>query len=270
MAEGLAYRVVLHTSDVRGAATDANVFVDLHGQHGASGKWWVQPAEAEEPQQQDVHGKRRQRRKPFQRGSTDVCDVEAPHELGELVRCRVGHDGAGFGSGWHLESVHVEHPSGTRRWFFPCTSWLDTSSGDGAIERVLVPAAPEPEQIVGGGEQVRGAEESEAAVGGMVLLAGPALGSGGGGGGVISFAKRKQVKLFRADGVQSVQRQRRCGSDGGGICVVPSPRSCSDTDSHVSGHALPVGAVSADYLRACVRVLLAVCCVGDDPGASRS
>ena len=55
----------------------------------------------------------------------------------------IGHDGAGFMSGWYLDKVVVTAGDG-RKWVFGCDKWLAKSEGDGAIVRDL---APSPEDV---------------------------------------------------------------------------------------------------------------------------
>ena len=51
----------------------------------------------------------------------------------------LGHDGAGIGSGWYVESVAVDIESHGRHLVFPCHRWLATDEDDGKIERELFP-----------------------------------------------------------------------------------------------------------------------------------
>lgn len=82
-------QVVTRTSDVRGAATDAAVFVELIGAGGASSG--RQPLAPSGPQ-------------AFELGSIDEFKLLC-EGLGELVQLRVGHDGSGAHPAWHLLQV---------------------------------------------------------------------------------------------------------------------------------------------------------------------
>jgi hypothetical protein len=84
--------VTTHTSDVKGAGTDANVFVDIKGAQGASG-----------PQALRTKGNP----DPFKKGKTDSFELLLPLQLGELLELGVWHDGKGLGAGWHLDFVEV-------------------------------------------------------------------------------------------------------------------------------------------------------------------
>eukprot|EP00879_Flechtneria_rotunda_P024917 GHRR01026444.1.p1 GENE.GHRR01026444.1~~GHRR01026444.1.p1 ORF type:complete len:223 (+),score=60.05 GHRR01026444.1:349-1017(+) len=83
------YKVVTHTGDIRGAATDASVDVELLGTNGASSGLQQLPAQGPNS---------------FQRGVVDAFMLKCK-DLGELVGVRVGHDGAGAHPAWHLVQV---------------------------------------------------------------------------------------------------------------------------------------------------------------------
>ena len=51
----------------------------------------------------------------------------------------IGHDGAGIGSGWYIDSVTVDIESLGKHLVFPCHKWLATDEDDGKIERELFP-----------------------------------------------------------------------------------------------------------------------------------
>lgn len=51
---------------------------------------------------------------------------------------RIGHDGKGMGSGWHLKQVAIQKENG-QSYEFPCDRWLDRNEDDGLIERELFP-----------------------------------------------------------------------------------------------------------------------------------
>lgn len=118
------YKVFVHTSDIKHAGTDANVHICLYGQHGDTG---------DVPLAHSLS-----HRDKFERGHTDEFAVSAVN-LGDLQKIRIGHDGHGAGSGWHLSKVVVESGLDGKRWTFPCDQWMDKGVGDGSLERVLMP-----------------------------------------------------------------------------------------------------------------------------------
>jgi hypothetical protein len=86
----VVYEVKILTGDRRGAGTDANVSVVLYGENGSSGRPKVLQSSSAN----------------FERGATDVFGVESA-DLGNLTKIRIGHDGAGLGSGWFLDKVYL-------------------------------------------------------------------------------------------------------------------------------------------------------------------
>ena len=52
-----------------------------------------------------------------------------------MKKIRIGHDGKGFGSGWHLKEVKIESLGQT--WICECNRWLDKNEDDGKLEREL-------------------------------------------------------------------------------------------------------------------------------------
>lgn len=58
-------------------------------------------------------------------------------DLGDLSELEVWHDGAGFGSGWHLNYIEVRCEATGRVYYFPCGRWLDKKEDDGLTRRRL-------------------------------------------------------------------------------------------------------------------------------------
>ncbi len=107
-SNAIVYEVKVLTGDRRGAGTDANVSIVLYGESGDSGRPKVLQTSSAN----------------FERGATDVFGVESP-DLGTLTKIRIGHDGAGFGSGWFLDKIYVSNPLSKQQWTFLCGRWLD-------------------------------------------------------------------------------------------------------------------------------------------------
>uniref|UniRef100_A0A672Z7J4 Lipoxygenase homology domains 1b n=1 Tax=Sphaeramia orbicularis TaxID=375764 RepID=A0A672Z7J4_9TELE len=116
------YEIIVITGDVKGAGTDANVFITIYGVNGDSGKRQL----------------RQKFRNLFERGRTDRFVLEML-DLGELLRVKVEHDDHGSSSGWYLECVEVTNTANSVTTIFQCGKWLDKSKADGQIERVLYP-----------------------------------------------------------------------------------------------------------------------------------
>ncbi|XP_076450682.1 LOW QUALITY PROTEIN: lipoxygenase homology domain-containing protein 1-like [Babylonia areolata] len=134
------YKISVKTSDVRGAGTDANVYVILFGLNGDSGELHLKDSET---------GK-----SPFQNGQLDVFTIKGILSLGELSKLRIWHDNKGFGASWHLSSVEVEDLTSHRVSVFHCDRWLSKSEDDKQILRELTCASAAKPTTAGGKEKV--------------------------------------------------------------------------------------------------------------------
>ena len=86
---GIPYAITVRTGDLPNAATSASVYCIMYGGRGGerySGKIWL------------TNGK-------FQRGRTDLFNVEVLELLSPLSRLDIGHDNKGAGAGWFLEEA---------------------------------------------------------------------------------------------------------------------------------------------------------------------
>ena len=86
---GIPYAITVKTGDVQNAGTSAAVYCvmcgGLDGERN-SGKVWL------------TNGK-------FQRGRTDLFNVEVLELLSPLSRLQIGHDNKGAGAGWFLDEA---------------------------------------------------------------------------------------------------------------------------------------------------------------------
>eukprot|EP00951_Prasinocladus_malaysianus_P004879 scaffold34498_cov47-Prasinocladus_malaysianus.AAC.1 len=115
------WQIRVHTSDIKGAGTDANVFITLHGRDGDSGKRVLVAKGGAD----------------FERGKVDEFELTG-RKIGQLERIRVGLDNSGPRASWHCKMVEVLCPGA--EWVrFPCNRWLSTKEEDGPIERDLYP-----------------------------------------------------------------------------------------------------------------------------------
>ena len=126
----LAYTVFVYTGDLRGADTDANVFIELHGRSGTSGR-------------RRLHASWKN---CFGRGSIDEFALSCA-DLGELEAIQVGHDSPTPSSGWYLDKVVVADSVG-RHWEFGARRWLDKYEPDGVTEVTL-----RGQRLADGGEE---------------------------------------------------------------------------------------------------------------------
>ncbi|XP_070194990.1 lipoxygenase homology domain-containing protein 1-like isoform X2 [Littorina saxatilis] len=117
------YYVEVYTGDANFAGTDANVYLEIFGDRGDTGK-------------RHLHGTKAPGNM-FEKKKHDMFIVEAV-DLGSLRKVKVSHDGYGAGSGWFLDKITIkESQSSKEKYVFECHKWLDVDEGDGAIEREL-------------------------------------------------------------------------------------------------------------------------------------
>lgn len=119
------YEVNVTTSDVRGAGTDANIFIILCGEIDNTGKIFLKSSLTN--------------KNKFEKNQTDKFILETV-KIGELKKISIGHDNSGGpGAAWHLKDVVIDCPSLGKMWVFPCNRWFSKGDDDGRIERDLYP-----------------------------------------------------------------------------------------------------------------------------------
>jgi len=124
------YHVKVKTGDVRGAGTDANVYMQLFGEENDSGI---------------IQLKTSNNRNKWERDQEDEFTVESVG-LGDLKKIRIGHDNAGLKSGWYVSSVEIDCPSTGTFWRFPVGKWFADDEGDQLIERDVYPDEGDKEE----------------------------------------------------------------------------------------------------------------------------
>ncbi|GFH12747.1 uncharacterized protein HaLaN_08491, partial [Haematococcus lacustris] len=82
-------QVMTVTSDLRGASTDANVYLVMHGTLGDGSRHLLTSGHDD-----------------FNRGATNTFIVD-DENLGELLEVTVGHDSAGHSPSWHLDHLTI-------------------------------------------------------------------------------------------------------------------------------------------------------------------
>ncbi|XP_048065057.1 lipoxygenase homology domain-containing protein 1 isoform X2 [Megalobrama amblycephala] len=117
---GIVYNVQVVTGNIRGAGTNSKIHMIMHGSKGLknSGKIFLEGGK-------------------FERGLTDIFNVEIAALLSPLSRVTIGHDNGGVSAGWYCDKVVVFCPFTGIEQTFPCSRWLDENEGDGIIEREL-------------------------------------------------------------------------------------------------------------------------------------
>ncbi|XP_053159933.1 lipoxygenase homology domain-containing protein 1-like [Hemicordylus capensis] len=89
------YEVTVYTSDIFGAGTDADVYIVLYGADGVC------------TSQKSLCQNKRERRMYFERNTVNQFIIEL-EDIGDILeKIRIGHDGSGINSGWHLDRVQI-------------------------------------------------------------------------------------------------------------------------------------------------------------------
>ncbi|XP_048764444.2 lipoxygenase homology domain-containing protein 1-like isoform X2 [Ostrea edulis] len=126
------YYVLIHTGDIDDAETDAEVYLNIFGEKGDTGKRALLKSN-------NIN--------KFRSGQVDVFEIEAV-SLGKLEKCIVGHDGTGSDQGWFLDRITIrESEESKEEYIFLCEKWLDVNKEDRRIERTLVVKEVLPVQV---------------------------------------------------------------------------------------------------------------------------
>ena len=104
---GLKYSIIVETGDVRGAGTDANVFVALSGSKGHT-----------EKKKLESHPEN------FERGRKDEFTIKSESDLGMIETVHVSHDNTGPSPAWYIEKVTVIDSQHQKEYVFVCEQWL--------------------------------------------------------------------------------------------------------------------------------------------------
>lgn len=127
------FEIIVRTSSISGAGTDASVTIQLIALDGSS--------------QSFVLSKSSTHKNKFEKGNADRFNFEGILVPGGVRRVRIGHDNSGFGAAWHLDNVTVSiinRVSGAmiESHEFNCGQWLGkrTSSKSASLllERSVV------------------------------------------------------------------------------------------------------------------------------------
>ncbi|XP_074196129.1 lipoxygenase homology domain-containing protein 1 isoform X4 [Rhinolophus sinicus] len=120
MMETTSYTIIVKTSDILGAGTDANVFIIIFGENGDSGTLAL---------------KQSPNWNKFERNNTDTFSFPDMLSLGHLCKLRVWHDNKGIFPGWHLSYIDVKDNSRDETFRFQCDCWFSKNEGDGQTLR---------------------------------------------------------------------------------------------------------------------------------------
>jgi hypothetical protein len=115
------YKIHVRTSDLKGAGTDANVFLSITGALDS-----VQSLELKYDED---------RADKFESGSEDVFEFHLP-ALGDIISVKVSRDNfVDFGSAWHLQDVEIIDTTARKSFLFKCCQWLSKHEGPATIEK---------------------------------------------------------------------------------------------------------------------------------------
>ncbi|KAM5136493.1 lipoxygenase homology domain-containing protein 1 isoform 3-T3 [Callospermophilus lateralis] len=116
------YEVVTATGDIRGAGTDANVFITIFGENGLSPKLHL-TSKSESA---------------FEKANVDVFRVRT-NNVGLVYKIRIEHDNTGLNASWYLDRVIVTDMKRPHlRYYFNCNNWLSKVEGDRQWSRDLL------------------------------------------------------------------------------------------------------------------------------------
>jgi len=101
---GVTYEVNVKTSKRKYAGTDADVFINVIGEQGETGKMWLH------------NHKSSTNKNAFERNQNDLFTVEGKH-VGKIIKVTIGHNNKGRLSAWYVDSISIK--VGT------CTTTLD-------------------------------------------------------------------------------------------------------------------------------------------------
>eukprot|EP01043_Picozoa_sp_COSAG02_P019530 COSAG02_NODE_944_length_15732_cov_24.529265_5_plen_3702_part_01 len=139
IAEPGEYEVTVKTAGVKGAGTDANVFLQMLGNlEGEPTTSKVFPLD------HSTHSKSHHEHKnKFEFGQKDEFVLRVPegNPLGEIKRLKISHDGHGFGASWYIDFVRIAHPATNEVWHFTDGGWLSKEKAEVGERRFVCVAA---------------------------------------------------------------------------------------------------------------------------------
>jgi hypothetical protein len=121
-----SYSIEVKTGDYADAGTDANVYINIFGDKGQSGKIRLNSY---------LSGN------AFERGDLDKLTIKAP-DVGNVNRIEVSHDNSYAAAGWYLSNVRIK--KGSQDLFFEAEDWLES----GKLAKTMTPGTPGINYIV--------------------------------------------------------------------------------------------------------------------------
>ena len=124
------YFIKVKTSDIPFAGTHKPVSLTLFGENGRS----VVHTLDEDSHLASSGG--RSTKLLFERNELSTFQLLS-QDVGKLLQIEIGHDGKGWGAGWHLDHVSVTNGKSKEAAKFSCGMWLDKKLDGGYCERIL-------------------------------------------------------------------------------------------------------------------------------------
>jgi hypothetical protein len=115
------YEVVVHTGNVDGAGTDANVSISLMGTKARTYEFNLDNLN----------------RNDFERNATDRFTLRDVADIGDLRAIAIRQDMQGMYAAWFLELVVVKQLPDGPIHRFPCHRWLEGGTGDKCVGLIL-------------------------------------------------------------------------------------------------------------------------------------
>lgn len=94
------WSIFVYTSNLPGAGTDANVYLQIYGNKAASTVFNLEKKIAAGKDKDNL----------FEMGQCDKFGKQLP-DIGKPIKIKIGHDNKGAFPGWHLEKVNCSHCS---------------------------------------------------------------------------------------------------------------------------------------------------------------
>nr|XP_054772356.1 uncharacterized protein LOC129280349 [Lytechinus pictus] len=118
----MQYFVMVATGTEPNSATDANVYINIFGEKGDTGKRLLHRSNNDDT---------------FLEGQVDCFELEAV-SVKKPTKVVIGHDGDSPGEGWYLQQVTIKDKRDSKtEYIFKCERWLDAGQDDNEIEREL-------------------------------------------------------------------------------------------------------------------------------------
>ncbi|XP_041364430.1 uncharacterized protein LOC121379844 [Gigantopelta aegis] len=123
------YEIIVTTGMRRNAATHSKVCLILSGEYDET----------------DVRLLNDEKRKVFERGSTNTFLMAVPKPIGGLNYARIWHDNSGKGNmgSWFMKYMLVRDVQTNEKYIFIADKWFAVEEGDGQVDRVIPVAGKE-------------------------------------------------------------------------------------------------------------------------------